>query len=201
MRCRLRRGGESGAVGGTLPSPQASFQCNGVPIWSQRSTCPGGWPLSAALLGPRPGPAPVPGRLRTPASFLGENEALRDHFGSGVQPGPRPAARRAGLTAQRLLAARVARQRPGHGHEAGPAALPGQFPGITLHGRTPHRHGAHVAHAGLAVADPPLSRLQQTRSVSPRAQAQPQGGPRPPAPPPSSPATGTHAQPGAPHQP
>lgn len=96
--------------------------------------------------------------------------------------GPHPPARRAGLTAQRLLAARVVRQGPGHGHEASPAALTGQFPGITLHGHALHRHGARVAHAGLAVADPSFSRLQQTRSGTLRAQAQPQlgqGGPRP----------------------
>lgn len=36
--------------------------------------------------------------------------------------------------------------------------------GLTLHGRALHRHGARVAHAGLAVADPPLSKLQQTRA-------------------------------------
>lgn len=70
----------------------------------------------------------------------------------------------AGLTAQRLWAAGVVGQGPGHGQEARPAALQGPILGLALHRDALHRHGVLVTHAGLAVADPPLSRLQQTKS-------------------------------------
>lgn len=70
----------------------------------------------------------------------------------------------AGLTAQRLWAAGVVGQGPGDGQEARPAALQGPILGLALHRGAPHRHRVLVTHTGLAVADPPLSRLQQTTS-------------------------------------
>ena len=74
-----------------------------------------------------------------------------------------------GLTTQSFHAARVVGQGPGLGHEAGPATFLWLVPGLALHRDALHRHGAFITHAGLAVADPPLSGLQQTRSGSPRA--------------------------------
>lgn len=118
----------------------------------------------------------------------------------------------AGLTAQCLLAARVVGQGPGQGYEASLAALRGRALGLALHRDTLHRHRALVAHAGLAVADPPLSRLEQTRSGSPRApgrcpasQLYPAAPGQPSPPPPATtleqPRDGCMAHRGAPHQP
>lgn len=84
-------------------------------------------------------------------------------------PLPRPAPRGAGLTTQHLLAARAASLGPGHRHEARPATLRGLGLGVTLHRDAPHRHGALFTHAVLAVADPLLSGLEQSRRGSPRA--------------------------------
>lgn len=75
----------------------------------------------------------------------------------------------AGLTTQRLLATGVVGLGPGHSHESGLVALQWRVPALALQGDALHRHGALIAHAGMAVADPPLSRLEQTRSGSPRA--------------------------------
>lgn len=86
---------------------------------------------------------------------------------------PPPGRLGAGLTAQRLLAAGVVGLGPGHSGEARLVALQGWVLALTLHGGALHRHGALVAHAGLAVAVPPLSGLEQTRSGSRRAPGDP----------------------------